>query len=391
MTYLRRRPETHLFIIWSEARRHEPEILSDLSAHFVILEVIEVRWTLGATFARNLTRMYGDALPPNSEKEIVCGNGPFLAVVVKDPNPRYRLRRTRRGVKFPNANIFDARRRYRDLTGGGFRVHASVSPEESERNLVLLFGKHSNTYEEGRSESSPMRTQAADPVGTHGWASVEQLVDVLRVHGGDVVQMDRTGGELVFAASDLWWAEHIAGGRHIDAGGLVVQAGGRQVHLTLIEDSRTRRLLRVLKQQHPRTDSSPAMSDIVPVVRSAMGPISRVEWLYPRPLTTAAVGAVAVVTTFVGRALLPPTSRPSATWVLPASGATYAIIRVAKHSGYSKAFKHSILDRFGGDVDDAQTWLLGTLGGGASLYVLHAARRVYRPEASRARSRVGLN
>ncbi len=108
-------------------------------------------------------------------------------------------------------------------------------------------------------------------------------------------------------------------------------------------------------------------------------------WLYPRPLTTIAVQCVAVITTYIGRALLPLKFRPSARWVLPASGGTYLILRWAKYRGYSKSFKHTVLDRFGGDVDDAQTWMLGTLGGGAALLLVQTMRRLITgtPEGSR--------
>jgi hypothetical protein len=64
--------------------------------------------------------------------------------------------------------------------------------------------------------------------------------------------------------------------------------------------------------------------------------------------------------------------------VLPASGGTYIILRWAKYRGYSKTFKHTILDRFGGDVDDAQTWMLGTLGGGGVLLLGRLVPRLAR-------------
>ena len=85
----------------------------------------------GETFARNLSRMYGDDLPPNSAKELHCGNGPFLVAVVEDLRPRYRLRRTNRGLRILNSAVFDARRRYRRWTDGGYKVHASDSVAET--------------------------------------------------------------------------------------------------------------------------------------------------------------------------------------------------------------------------------------------------------------------
>lgn len=104
--------------------------------------------------------------------------------------------------------------------------------------------------------------------------------------------------------------------------------------------------------------------------------LADVKWLYPRPATTAAVQAVAVGTTLLARALLPATWRPSgALWVPVASSGAYLALRLGAHTGWSKRFKHTVLDWFGGDVDDAQTWMLGTLSGGGILVLAQLTRR----------------
>jgi hypothetical protein len=232
-----RNPEVHVFVIWSEARFLEPEILADIDRSFTVLELLEVHWTPGEVFARNLTRMYGDALPPGSDKEVHCGSGPFLAVVVRDDRPRYGVRRTTRGPKRLNSNVFDSRSRYREWTGGGYRVHASDSVAEAERNLVLLLGRHAADFGRDMGSHGSVRSQAGDPIGTYGWDSVEQLVMALEAH--DCVLLSRStgpeGDAIVFRTTDLWWAEHVAVGSAAGDHVLDVPVRGGFARLTLVE------------------------------------------------------------------------------------------------------------------------------------------------------------
>lgn len=107
------------------------------------------------------------------------------------------------------------------------------------------------------------------------------------------------------------------------------------------------------------------------------------SWRYERWSTTATVAAVSVLTGLAARALL-PASTPSggAGSLLAASAGAYVVLRLGAASGWSKRIKHDWLDRFGGDVDDAQTWLLGTFGGVVTLVILGGARRrLQRPGA----------
>lgn len=235
MTALHNRPEVYLFLLWSQARHHQSQILADLNAHFTILDTIEVTWTVGDTFAQNLTRMYGSALPPGSDKELHCGTGPFLAVVVEDQRPKYRLRRTNRGVKVLNSTVFDARQRYRDWTGGGYRVHASDSVSETERNLVLLFGQGSREFQERGPRSDSPRCHDSDPVGAHSWRSVEQLVAALRAHGGTVISRTSPDEILTMMSSDVWWDELIAGGRELGPGVRQVQVNAEPLTVVFEE------------------------------------------------------------------------------------------------------------------------------------------------------------
>ena len=390
-------PEVHVFLLWSKARVQEDRILTDLAERFRILDVVDVVWTEGRLFAESLSRMYGEALPPGSDKELHCGSGPFLVVVVEDPTPRYGVRRTSRGRAVVNTAVFDARQRYRTWTGGGFRVHASDSVLEAERNLLLLFGEGADHVGSGPSPSPSPRHHSADPVGAHGWASLEELERVIGAYGGRLrPATDEHGHHVV--ASDAWWVERLLGGDEIAPGTRTVLVAGspERFVVTQADDPRpggrpppaptgaeqallmTRRLAGMLV---PRLRGIPLGSPML--VQHITDALRRPPWAYPRPRTTVAVGGVAVTTTLVGRALLPPARRPDG--LVPAvvaSAASYLVLRTGVRSGVTKAFKHTVMDRIGGDVDDAHTWILGTIAGGASLLALDAVTRRTRRSTS---------
>jgi hypothetical protein len=232
---LRRRPPVYVFVIWSQARHLERRILDDLAEHFTVLDVVEVTWSTDDRFARSLTRMYGDALPPGSDKEVHCGNGPFLLVVVQDRRPRFRPRRTGRGHRLLNSRVYDARLRYREWTGGGYRVHASDSVEETERNLVLMLGVGiPEISARERSGGDVARRHARDPVGTDGWDSVDQLLRVLAPYGVRPAA-GHANGDLSVLATDVWWAEHIAGGHEVGPGVREVAVAGQPRRLTVLQ------------------------------------------------------------------------------------------------------------------------------------------------------------
>ena len=109
-----------------------------------------------------------------------------------------------------------------------------------------------------------------------------------------------------------------------------------------------------------------------PVVR-----LLRFRWRYDRRVTTAAVLAVGLISSVVARALLPASWRPaSLAWLLPAALVAYAVMRVDAKVYWSKRFKHAVIDRLGGDVDDAQTWVVAGLAGAAFLVVVAGAQRL---------------
>lgn len=227
---MRRWPPVYAFVLWETARGEEERILADLRRTFRVLDEVEVTWTPDDTFARSLTRMYGDALPPGSDKERHGGTGPFLLVVAEDSRPQLRPRHTSRGRRVVNARVLDARHRYRSWTGGGYRVHASDSVAETERNLWLLLGEGVDAIP--RRGAGQSRRAAGDPAGTHGWPSREQLLGALRAYGA-VPHGEQTEQRVRVLASDAWWAEHIAGGTEAGPGMREVQVAGRLLELVI--------------------------------------------------------------------------------------------------------------------------------------------------------------
>ena len=138
------RPELHLFLLWSRARKRETEILDDIRSTFRVVDMMEVTWGRRG-FAENLTRFYGEKLPHGSRKQLHCGSGPFLVVVVEDERPAYVT--PAEGHRRVNESMWEARGRYRALTGGGHRVHATLDPQEFEHDLFLLVGEGAERYE----------------------------------------------------------------------------------------------------------------------------------------------------------------------------------------------------------------------------------------------------
>ena len=98
--------EIHIFIIWNKARKKESDIITDIKKRFKVLQIYEIHWS-EQEFERNLLRLYGNSLKNSSSKKVVCGNGPFLFLVIKDENPKYEKRNTLHGEDIVNVNIFD--------------------------------------------------------------------------------------------------------------------------------------------------------------------------------------------------------------------------------------------------------------------------------------------
>ena len=130
--------EIHLFLLWEKSRVYERKILNYIESNFNIINVTEITWS-EKYFNSNLSRFYGENMPKGCHKEVHCGKGPMLAIVVEDTNPQYSIRLTSKGHKKVNINIFDSKSKFRDWTGGEHKIHATNSTNEANYDLMLLF------------------------------------------------------------------------------------------------------------------------------------------------------------------------------------------------------------------------------------------------------------
>lgn len=172
--------ETHLFILWENARYKEKEILEDIKKSFNIIGKYNITWNK-EIFSKNLSRFYGTNLPKNSGKEQHCGNGDFLLIIVEVENPKYEQRDTlSKGIQKVNINMFDKKTYYRELTGGGHKVHATNSEKETNHDLTLLLGKSLKDFlKEVERKDDSIIILKQDLVGTNGFKTIEEMFYVL--------------------------------------------------------------------------------------------------------------------------------------------------------------------------------------------------------------------
>lgn len=168
--------EIHLFILWQNALNKKDEILKDIRENFTILNVYKITWDK-QEFANNLSRFYGTRLPKGSGKEEHCGNGSFLLLVVKCENPKYELRNTSHGDEIVNINMFDKKMQYREMTGGGHRVHGTDSQKETDHDLTLLTGMNVEDFlkKYNKEWNGQIEELEQDLIGARSWKNAEEM------------------------------------------------------------------------------------------------------------------------------------------------------------------------------------------------------------------------
>jgi len=176
------RPEIHAVILWSNALPQRDRLVADLAEHVELVASYRVEWP-PERFAENLVRLYGFQLPERVDKVAGGGDQPFLLYVVRDPDPHYGARPRSWGLGPANTTMHDAKQRYRDWTGGGFRVHATIDAAEADRDLFLLLGRRASDFAEAAATAwdAEPRPISAEVVGAHGWESTDQLLSALDV------------------------------------------------------------------------------------------------------------------------------------------------------------------------------------------------------------------
>lgn len=167
-------------VLWEKSRDKEKEILADLQNSLEILETYDVAWTPDRV-AENFSRFYGVKLGSRSAKERECGRGRFLLIILWDPEPSYVFTLTSRGHEIVNKKLFGLKDKYRSWTGGGSKVHATNSPEETNHDITLLLGKNYEDYLKTprKKWDGTHIKRDCDLPGCHGWENLQQLFYVL--------------------------------------------------------------------------------------------------------------------------------------------------------------------------------------------------------------------
>ena len=165
-------PNTHLLIVWSEARHVLMEIEQSLLKKFKIDHRSEIQWS-ESLYHQNMSRFYGKKLPDISKKVEHCGTGPFVAYILTDSTPDWGLVDTSSGLQRVNLNMFKEKNELRKLSGGGHKIHATNNQSETLRDVSLIFGLE---FPEISNQFSVIHR---DITGAVSWASLTEFFSVM--------------------------------------------------------------------------------------------------------------------------------------------------------------------------------------------------------------------
>ena len=171
----------YLFILWERARENEEFLFREIKKKFDIKDVYEIEWNRN-NFPNNLRRFYGPGkIGDVVKKTKLCKTGPFLLVIISDPNPIYEKRRTSKGMELVNVNLFESKKKFRNKTGKGYAIHGSITKKETNDDLTMLLGKNLKDIENEMNAKwdGSIKKFKSDLVGQDGWESMQQLLYVL--------------------------------------------------------------------------------------------------------------------------------------------------------------------------------------------------------------------
>ena len=170
--------ELHLFIIWKNALDNKDGIITDIKKAFSIRNMFMINWS-DKNYSPNLSRFYGTSLPEGSHKELHCGRGNFLLIIVEDNKPVYEERQTSHGPEVVNINMFDKKTLYRDWTGGGHKIHATNNEKEFNHDITLLLGVNKEDFVKKYKPNKDVININQDLPGADTWNNIEEMFYVL--------------------------------------------------------------------------------------------------------------------------------------------------------------------------------------------------------------------
>lgn len=174
----------HDLVIWPNAHVFAETILGDLRQSFDILSITTIHWDVDKWYD-NIRVFYSQSwrgLPLSKlqkavhEKAEYCGRGPLILVIFEDPTPEMTNEQTTEGRSEVNARVFNKKKEYRNLTGGGHLVHTSNNAKETDRDLALLLGFGADDYmERHEANNTEMSKVFRNCTGIDGFDSLESL------------------------------------------------------------------------------------------------------------------------------------------------------------------------------------------------------------------------
>ncbi len=170
------KPEIQLFLLWSNARYKEREIIQELRSQFDIVEIYEIFWNKNI-FKKNLERFYCEKIRGKIKH---TGTDKFLLITVRDNSPKYQYMQTLKGFEMVNMKTLSLKQKFRKLTDGGYKVHSTNDIKEVDKNLSFLIGEsyddyYKRTLDKSWGENNTYIQITEQPKGTNGWDSFDDV------------------------------------------------------------------------------------------------------------------------------------------------------------------------------------------------------------------------
>ncbi|WGD34888.1 hypothetical protein [Olleya sp. YS] len=173
----------HILIVWSKGKSHLQAISQDISNSFNVLNTFQFSWK-EELFHENLKRFYSHSQKDKTEAEFDaiitgkiehCGSDDFTVLIFEDENPKFENRKTSNGITTVNTNVFDKKAKFRALTGGGHKIHASDNYFESNKDISFLLNTTLKDYKNNYKQTSKTINKKNNVLGVPFWKSIDEL------------------------------------------------------------------------------------------------------------------------------------------------------------------------------------------------------------------------